>query len=201
MKYLLLVMFFSVISQAYAQKLPWANTCGRVISFKESGILQPSINQHAWITTGWHEIEVQLAEHMRKPGLEVSMEYVNYRAGDLVMTQAEYAPDCKSFKEDDEKTKALFAKSQAGTLTRDDLKGPRWIHLMQAMNKIEDNCLALSKVNGLYSGCADQWQDGLTQDELVCFKGKTYMKCHVECMETIYKTDVKTQPGPCPEVE
>lgn len=203
MKYLLLLSILSLMPQAFAQGLLWPDKCAKVISLKAEGNLAPSIAQHEWIKPGWYEIEALIAEQLKVPSVKISLEYVNYRSGDEIVSHAEYAPDCFKgpFREDDDKLKALYAKSKAQTLTKDDFTGPKWIHLVQAMDREEVNCLALSKVDGKLGGCADQWQGGLTEDKVVCLKNKTYLKCHVECMEKIYERKVDVQPGFCPEVE
>jgi hypothetical protein len=119
------------------------------------------------------------------------------RMGYQVLAQAEYG-DCKTFAPDDEEMTLLRKKSEEGTISNADFKGPRWIHMVQPIDTEEANCLALSKVNGVLGGCNDLWQDGVTEDEAVCIKGQTYMKCHVECLEKIYNRKIESESGFCP---
>ena len=69
--------------------------------------------------------------------------------------------------------------------------------MVSAIDTEEVNCLAMSKKNGKLAGCGDTWLDGLTADETVCFKGKTYLKCQVECIQKIYNRDLELTPGFC----
>lgn len=134
---------------------------------------------------------------MGNPNIKMSFEYLQYRAGYQVMKDVEYAADCPQFGELDSETKSLLELQKTRKLTKDDFKSKTWIHMVRAIDVEEVNCLALSKKNGKTAGCADVWQDGLTEDEKVCFKGKTYLRCHVECIEKIYNRQVETTSGSC----
>ena len=196
-----LLAFFSLSSFAQSVLWPEGLPCVRVGGLTERGTYEEGISQYAWFGRTFREIEAYVAELQGKPieQTKLSFNYLQYRMGYLVLSQAQYAPDCISgFGEDDEEMKMIRAKSAKGVLTIDDFKGPRWLHVVQAMDKEEVNCLAISKVNGKLAGCNDIWQDGLQEDELVCFKGKTMPKCHVDCIQKIYNRQVDLTPGSCP---
>lgn len=202
MKKLLFLALLLLPVLAHAQKLPWPEgmPCAQVAGLDHKDKYTDPITARALIGSVFAEIEAMIAQLQGKPSVEISFEYIQMRQGFQVMAQATYG-DCKTFAEDDEEQTELRRKSNEGTLTADDFKGPRWLHMVQPIDSEEANCLALSKVNGVLGGCNDLWQDGVTEDETVCIKGKTYMKCHVDCMEKIYKRKIESQPGFCPVQE
>lgn len=202
MKKLLLIVLLGVSAQAFAQavKIPWTDKCVRLTSLKPDMKIVNTYSEYAWVRAMWAEVAAQMGEHMKIPNLEISLEYLNYRTGFLVTNTAEYASGCNDFPADeemDEELASLHKKADAGTLHPNDFKGARWIHLIQPMDAEEANCLALSKTNGVYAGCADQWQGGITDDKAVCLKGKSYLRCHVECMEKIYDHKINYKSGFC----
>lgn len=196
----LIVALIAVFSlQSFAQSIPWPDgqKCGRHVGMNIDGKFLDSYTQYNWFAVPWREYIADLASHMNKPDIRMSFEYLQYRAGYKVMKDVDYAPECQEFTELDEESKALKELQKTRILTLDDFKGPTWIHMVSAIDVEEANCLALSKKNGKTAGCADVWQDGLTEDEKVCFKGKTYLRCHVECIEKIYNRKVETTSGSC----
>ncbi len=203
MEKLICLLFVGIIGTAAwadeGPQLPWADKCARIVSYRGTPKLYNGFSQYNWIGPVWADIEVLMAELLGKPKVQISFEYVNYRSGDEITSNASYAPGCNDFPEDDDELKSLNEKSRAGTLIASDFKGPRWLHLIQPIDRDEVNCLALSKINGKLGGCGDLWQDGVTSDEVVCFNKKTYLKCHVACIQKIYSRDLKATPGFCPE--
>lgn len=192
-----LIAVFSL--QSIAQSIPWPDgqKCGRHVGLNIDGKFLDSYTQYNWYAVAWREYIADLAAHMSKPDIRMSFEYLQYRAGYQVMKDVDYAPECQEFTELDSESKALLELQKTRKLKLDDFKGPTWIHMVSAIDVEEANCLAMSKKNGKTAGCADLWQDGLTEDEKVCFKGKTYLRCHVECIEKIYNRKVETTAGSC----
>jgi hypothetical protein len=155
---LLILLILSSSLMAQSHKLPWADNCVRVVTLKGDLKLSNSYTQYNWFGGMWAEIEQLMATLMKKERVQISLEYLNYRSGNLVTNIGEYAADCNSFttdESDDPEVAALHEKSQAGTLTLDDFKGPKWIHMIQPIDTEEANCLALSHKNGVLAGCAD----------------------------------------------
>lgn len=197
-KYILLLVAL-VSFQTFAQSIPWPDgqKCGRHVGVNADGKFLDSYTQYSWYAKAWAEYITDLGAHMGNPNIKMSFEYLQYRAGYQVMKDVEYAADCPQFGELDSETKSLLELQKTRKLTKDDFKSKTWIHMVRAIDVEEVNCLALSKKNGKTAGCADVWQDGLTEDEKVCFKGKTYLRCHVECIEKIYNRQVETTSGSC----
>ena len=203
MKKFIFVILALFSLSSFAQTVTWPEglPCVRVGGLTDKGTYEQGVTQYSWFARTFREIEGFVAELQGKPleQTKLSWNYIQYRMGYRVMSQAEYASDCMvGFPPDDEEMQMIRAKSEKGELTVDDFKGPRWLHVVQAMDKEEVNCLAISKINGKLQGCNDIWQDGLTEDELVCFKGKTMPKCHVDCIQKIYNRQVDLTPGSCP---
>ncbi len=184
-----------------AQSVLWPEglPCVRVGGLTEKGTYEEGVTQYAWFGRTFREIEAYVAELQGKPieKTQLSFNYLQYRMGYRVLSQAEYAADCLSDFPEDEELAMIREKSKTRSLTVDDFKGPRWLHVVQAIDKEEVNCLAISKVNGKLGGCNDIWQDGLQEDELVCFRGKTMPKCHVDCIQKIYDRQLDLTPGSC----
>lgn len=199
MKKFILLLVALVSMQTFAQTTPWPDgqKCGRHVGVNIDGRFLDSYTQYSWYAVAWREYIADLAVHMGNPNIKMSFEYLQYRAGYQIMKDVDYAPDCQSFVELDSESKALLELQKTRKLTKDDFKGKTWVHMVSAIDVEEVNCLALSKKNGKTAGCADVWQDGLTEDEKVCFKGKTYLRCHVECIEKIYNRKVESTPGSC----
>lgn len=206
MKTLLILVMLGLSALASAQQaLPWpaGQTCGRMFSLTYDNQFKDAYTKYEWYGYVFRENEVLMAQLMGYEKVKMSMEWLQFREGMRVMEQTEYAPDCDDFpsRTEDKAVQDLLAKQEAGTLTKADFKGPRWIHPVQAIDTEEVNCLAMSKINGVLGGCGDVWQDGITEDEAVCFKGQQYLKCHVGCIEKIYNRKVEVTPGFCPEAE
>lgn len=198
---LLALTLLTVQNFAFAQRLPWpeGGLCAKVRGLDPDDKFREPITALAFMGSTFKEIEEYIAILQGKPSVKISFEYVQYRFGYQVIANAEYSSDCQTFEEDTEEIRTLKEKSDKGTLSSKDFKGPRWIHAVQAIDTEEVNCLAISKTNGVLRGCNDLWQDGITEDEAVCIKGQTHLKCHVECIETIYNRVVEKTPGFCPE--
>lgn len=199
MKKFILLLLALVSFQSFAQSIPWPDgqKCGRHVGMNVDGKFLDSYTQYNWYAKAWAEYITDLGNHMGNPNIKMSFEYLQYRAGYQVMKDVEYSPECQQFGELDSETKSLMELQKTRKLTRDDFKSKTWIHMVSAIDVEEVNCLALSKKNGKTAGCADVWQDGLSEDEKVCFKGKTYLRCHVECIEKIYNRKVETTSGSC----
>ena len=199
MKTILLILLSLSSISLYAQEYPWPDglPCGRHIGLSYKNKLVMGITQHNWYARTFKEFTDQMAIHLGKPDMKLSFDWIQYREGFKVMGDVEYAVDCQSFKPMDEEVRELMKKSDAGTLTKEDFKGGRWIHQIQPIDREEANCMALSKINGVYGGCGDIWQGGVTEDKVQCINGKNYMKCHVSCIEKIYKRDLEKTEGFC----
>lgn len=200
MKKLLLALSLSILSfQSFAQNIPWPDglKCGRHIGMNIDGRFHDSFTQYNWYGVAWREYIADLAILMKKPDIKMSFEYLQYRAGYQVMKAVDYAEDCNQMPDLDDETKALMELQKTRKLTLDDFKGPTWIHMVSGIDVEEANCLAMSKKDGKLAGCGDIFQDGVTEDEAVCFKGKTYLKCHVQCIEKIYNRTLELKPGFC----
>lgn len=201
LSFLTVLPTFAEVEVEVATELPWTKNCARVLSFGD-GQLANSYTEYSWVSSVWKDIEELMAPLFNKEKIKISFEYLQYRTGYEILSQAEYFPTCEvdPNHQDDAEVERLFEKSEAGTLNESDFRGPRWIHVIQAFDTEEANCLTLSKVNGVVGGCADQWQDGITKDEAVCFNNKTYLKCHIGCMEKIYNRKINSKPGFCPKL-
>ncbi len=199
MKKFILLLLALASFQSFAQSIPWPDgqKCGRHVGMNVDGKFLDSYTQYNWYAKAWAEYITDLGNHMGNPNIKMSFEYLQYRAGYQVMKDVEYSPECQQFGELDSETKSLMELQKTRKLTREDFKSKTWIHMVSAIDVEEVNCLALSKKNGKTAGCADVWQDGLSEDEKVCFKGKTYLRCHVECIEKIYNRKVETTSGSC----
>lgn len=199
MKKILLTLLTLFSLQSFAQSIPWPDgmKCGRHVGMNIDGRFLDSYTQYNWYSVAWREYIADLAVLMKNPNIRMSFEYLQYRAGYQIMKNVEYAEDCNQFGELDDETKELLALQKTRPLTKDDFKGPTWIHMVSGIDVEEANCLAMSKKDGKVAGCGDVWQDGVTPDEAVCFKGKTYLKCHVQCIEKIYNRTLELKPGFC----
>lgn len=205
MKKLLLLVLCGLSAVASAQTIPWEQSWARPVLIDTDMKMRTPAYHYLLLGTAFKEIESYIEEIQGKPkgSVKISADYIEYRFGyPYIYRNTFYTEDPQARVEFNDEVNEVIEKSKAGTLTKEDLKGPNWIHLVQALDTEEANCLAVSRKNNVSRGCADQWQDGgLTDDKLVCFKGKTYIKCHVECMEQIYKRKVETTPGPCADAE
>lgn len=195
----LALSLFSLTSFAQSVLWPEGLPCVKVGGLTDTGRYEEGISKYAWFGRTFKEIEGYVAELNGKApeDTKLSFNYIQYRFGYRVMGQAQYSEDCE-FPADDEEMKAIKAKSETASLTPEDFKGPRWLHVVQAMDKEEVNCLAISKINGKLQGCNDIWQDGLQEDEIVCIKGRNYPKCHIDCLQKIYNRQIDLTPGSCP---
>ncbi len=194
-----LLLVASILSgQAAAQEVPWSGTCARLHILTTDRKLITQTSQYGWFGD-WGELEQGLAILAGKPSVKISFEFLQTRYGHLVISAAEYAPDCQSFSADDAEIRMLKEKSQNGTLKQDDFKGARWLHLVKAIDSEEDHCVSYNRVAGRWSGCGDIWQGGMTEDKVVCFNKRSYPLCQVECIKRIYRRELEVRPGFCPE--
>ena len=74
-----------------------------------------------------------------------------------------------------------------------------WITLVQfASDSRGDDCVSLNRVGRAVSGCGDLWQDGIDPvNELACYKGKAYLRCHLWCVEQTEGRTLGYVNGPC----
>ena len=199
---LLTLLALSAFAQAQSQSLPWADQWAMPIVLKDTGKFQMPVYNYVLLQSAFNEVEGFIEEIQGKPAgtVKISPEYIEYRFGDQVIYRNTiYVSVPNAAYVLPEEVKVAFQLSKEGKLKKEDLKGPNWIHMIQAIDVEEVNCLAISRKNGKSSGCADIWQEGLTEDETVCFKGRTYLKCHVNCLEKIYKRTIEATPGSCAE--
>ncbi len=203
MKKLILFALILLPALAHAQKLPWpvGFQCAQVKGLTSDDKYQDPITARALMGNTFKEMEEMIAILQGKPSVEISFEYLQYRYGFQVMANAKYYPDCQTFDDDNEEEAKFRKMSEEGTLSKKEFKGRKWIHMVQPIDTEEANCLAISKVNGVLGGCNDLWQDGITEEEAVCIKGETHLKCHVDCVEKIYNRQVEKTAGFCPEQE
>lgn len=200
MKKLIIALMTLITTQvALAQSLPWPDgmKCGRHIGVNIDGKFLDSYTQYNWYAVAWREVVQMMGEHMKNPNLKLSFEYLQYRAGYKIMANVDYAADCDQFEELDSEVLALKELQKTRKLTKEDFKGSRWIHMINGIDTEETNCLALSKKDGKYAGCGDVWQDGISMDEAVCIGDKTYLRCHIDCINKIYNRTVEVKPGFC----
>jgi hypothetical protein len=181
-----------------AQEVPWSGTCARLYVLTSKRELVTQTSQYGWMGS-WGEVEQGLAILAGKPSVKVSFEFVQTRYGHLVISAAEYASDCNSFPADDAEILALKEKSRTKTLKQDDFTGPRWLHLVKAIDSQEDQCVSYNRLAGKWSGCGDLWQGGMTEDKVVCFNNRSYPRCQVECIKQIYRRELELQDGFCAE--
>ncbi len=75
-----------------------------------------------------------------------------------------------------------------------------WLHLVQFTSDSRgDDCVSLNRVGRAVSGCGDLWQDGIDPvNELACHNGKTYLRCHLWCVEQAENRTLGYANGPCP---
>ncbi len=199
----ILIAFALIVSslvsrQVSAQEVPWSGTCARLHILTAHRELITQTSQYTWLGN-WGELEQGLAVLAGRPSIKVSYEFIQTRYGHLVLSAAEYAPDCQSFPPEDAEIQMLKAKSKAKTLKQDDFKGARWLHLVKAIDSQEDQCVSYNRVAGKWSGCGDMWQGGMTEDKVVCFNNRSYPRCQVECIKKIYNRELELQEGYCPE--
>lgn len=199
MKKLILILMSLISFNSFAQSLPWPDgvKCGRHVGMNIDGKLISNFTQYNWYAVAWKEVVDGMAILLNKPDLKLSFEYLQYRSGYQIMTAVDYSDDCFNFPEHDQEVLDLLALQEKRPLTSEDFKTPRWVHMVNAIDVEEVNCLAMSKVNGKYSGCGDIWQEGITEDEAVCYKGKNYLRCHVDCIQKIYDRKLDLEPGFC----
>jgi hypothetical protein len=203
MKKLILMILLSTSAMAAGiiKPGPWKNDWGRLVYVNSDAnvTLSETYTNYGFMGRTFNEWEVLVAQMLGRPSVKISPEYVWYTMGARIVAPTMYAKTPNELAENDEELERLFEKSKAGTLTDKDFSGPRWIHLIQPIDREETNCLKLSKINGVPGGCGDVFQDDITEDKAVCFKGKTYVKCHIECLNKIYDRVADTTPGFCPE--
>ena len=202
-----MLAIFGAFSKAFADEapeLPWAKEWVMTIAAKSAGtnssklIWQQGIMMKALATSStFKEFNELISKMNGKPSI-ITPEYINYYMGYEAVGTSIYG-DKPNEIELDAEAQRIYEKSSAGTLVKSDLRGRRWIHMLNALDLEEKNCLAISVKNGVIGGCGDIWQDGVTEDEVVCHKGYNYFKCHVECMNKIYNRQADVQPGFCPE--
>jgi hypothetical protein len=180
---------------------PWESptSCARHIGLRSNGKLAVSFTMYSWYASALRELIADYRSLHGDPGLKLSFEQLQYGMGDFtVMRAADYAKDCASFGVVDPEVERLLELQKRRRLVADDLKGAAWIHFPTAIDTKEQGCLVYSKPrNARPQGCGDVWQGGLTADEVVCFEGKTYSKCHVECLTKLNDHTVELQPGFC----
>ena len=175
---------------------PWRDKWSQVPALNERGYLVLMMTTKAGNNSGWEEVNGHISRMTGVPNAVLSPEYAHYRAGTKVMMVSGYGPDSEGIDISEEFSRAYEASGD-GRAKRADLKGPEWIHMVQPLTQAEVNCLTISIKDGNPVGCGDQWQTGITEDKLACFKGQTYLRCHLDCIERIYQRDIDATPGAC----
>lgn len=194
----LLLVLSVYFGNALAQEAMWSKTFARIYVLKTERVLQAStINYHS----GWASAAQQMSEILGIPVTKLSPEYLAMKLGHMVLGKTEYS-DSFDFPEPNQEIENLLERSQTEQLSFEDFKGPQWLHLLKPIDDEEEACLWAGNANGKWTGCGDVWQGGLTEDKVVCFENKTYLKCHIDCMKKIYhrENEINVQPGFCPEV-
>lgn len=195
---MLLALLF-VINSSFANA-PWSDPtqCARHVGLTENGKLVASYTMYSWYAQPLRETIAVYAQLHKDPALKLSFEHLQFTIGYYkVMRPVEYAASCNDFPELDAEAKALMELQKTRRLTPEDLKGGDWIHMISGVDQEEVGCINYRKVEGVYQGCGDIWQGGLTADEVVCLKGKNVPKCYVDCLSDIYSRNVNIQPGFC----
>lgn len=203
MKKLFLLAGLIASLTSFAQVDPWIKSWAIPVSVLDNLEIQRPVYNYVLLGGAFsdHERAIEELQNLPKGSVKVSPEFIEYRFGRIaIYRETPYLEDLQETYVLADEVKAAQAKAKSGEFSREDLKGPNWINLIQAIDKEEVNCLSISRVNGKTQGCGDPWQGGLTEDELVCFKGKTYIKCHVECIEKIYDRKLEVTEGSCNEI-
>jgi hypothetical protein len=192
--FVLALLFLTAASTSFAQSLPpgagpqiinssrWPQPWAQVDSLDSTGTHHSFVFYEALQRKEWSDVDAKLAQLLKRKAVTVSPEYVAFRMG----ASALVAP-------------ALYGKDPKALNTKFDgiAHPPAWLTLIQPRDQAETNCLALSYKAGKASGCGDQWQGGITNSKLECYQGKTYLKCHLRCIEKIYSRQMATAPGAC----
>lgn len=192
---------FSLTTYAQVFSVPWANplACARHVGQNERGELVINYAYYSSYARGLAETIAIFQRLHGNPGLRLSLEHLQYTMGQYrVMRSVEYAPDCESFPTLDEDTQRLLDTQRSRPLVADDFGGPNWVHMISAIGQDELVCLNYVDRGDAVSGCGDVWQSGLTAEEVVCHRGKTYLKCHVDCITRLNRSTPELQPGFCP---
>jgi hypothetical protein len=203
MKKLFLLAGLLASITSFAQVQTWIKPWAIPISVLDNFEIQRPVYNYVLLGNAFsdHERAIEELQNLPKGSVKISPEFIEYRFGRIaIYRETPYIEDLQTPYELNDEVKLAQAKSAKRELTKEDLKGPNWINLIQAIDKEEVNCLSISRVDGKTQGCGDPWQDGLQEEELVCFKGKTYIKCHVECIEKIYNRKLELTEGSCNEV-
>lgn len=132
----------------------------------------------------WRESSAVIARLTGKPRAIVSPEYIAFRSGAVTLI----APAVYGFY-------GAMPPFQSGY----DAAHP-WLNLVQfPADSRGDDCVSLNLVGGAVSGCGDVWQDGIDPaNELACYEGKTYLRCHLWCAQQTLGRAFSYANGPCP---
>lgn len=132
----------------------------------------------------WSESSAVIARLSGKPRAIVTPEYIAYRSGAIALV----APAVFGFMN-------AMPPFQAGY----DAARP-WLNLVQfPADSRGDDCTSLNLVGNAVSGCGDVWQDGIDPaNELACYEGKTWLRCHLWCAQQTLGRPVNYTNGPCP---
>jgi len=181
---------------------PWENpnACARHTGLRSNGKLAVSFTMYSWYAGALRELIADYRALHADPDLRLSFEQLQYGMGDFtVMKAVDYAADCSSFGPVDDETERLQELQKSRRLSPEDFKGAQWIHFPTGLDSKEQGCLVYSKPRGgKPQGCGDVWQGGLEAHEVVCIEGKTYSRCHVECLLSLNNNQLELQPGFCP---
>lgn len=179
---------------------PWANptACARHVGLTELSRLSVTYTRYTSYSSGLSETINIFRRLHGDPTLRLSFEHLQYSMGAYrVMRPVDYAADCESFSELDAQTQHLLEVQEQRRLTLDDFRGSDWIHMVTAIGQDELVCLNYVDRDGSVTGCGDVWQGGLTAEEVICHEGKTYLKCHVDCVARLNGSNPNLQPGFC----
>lgn len=200
LKLLALSLAFTSVAQAHQEGLAWTGKWHAQPALSERGKAVISFAEKAAMA-GWEEVNALISQMTGVANAVISPEYAHYRAGFKVMGRSAYVENSMDFKDPPE-LNAITEQYPDTLPPKTAFKGGYWLHMIQPMTNEEANCLTITKAPGTDpSGCGDQWQTGITADKVVCFGDYTYLKCHVECMESIYNHKIPTTPGFCADAE
>lgn len=196
-KFLLLVVIL-VCKSAFADVELWPSLFSRTYVLNTERRIEGSILSYSSV---WRETANEQSQLLGIPVSKISPGYMLMMMGHLVLGVSSFSSSYQ-FEDPSVEMEALLKLSQERQIATSELTGPSWIHLLKPIDKEEEACLWEARKNGQLVGCGDMWQGGLTDDKVVCVGERTFLKCQIDCIKTIYnrEKEIDARPGFCPEV-